>query len=303
MSPLLIYIIKAACYTAAFYLVYSLFLSKDTLYGRNRAFILLSVLSSIVFPLITIQTSMPVRFPLFGKTLGEVLITANNNGNAPVFAGLDTKKIILLIYFAGLFVFGIKLIIDLAGLAVIMSKGRVKGNRLVVFSGLNTAAFSAFGYIFINSRLSAEEAGEVMRHEQNHLDKYHFFDIALMQLIKVFQWFNPFIYLFDRSLRAVHEYQADENCLRAGTSVLNYQQLIMNQILETRLFSISNSFSNPTLVKKRMIMMTKERSGILANLKLLMVLPVIAMVLVLFSSCRDKTKSSETMEIAPPPPH
>jgi bla regulator protein BlaR1 len=190
MSPLLIYIIKAACYTAAFYLVYSLLLSKDTLYGRNRAFILLSVLSAIVLPLITIKTSMPVRFPLFGKTLGEVLITANNNGNAPVFEGLDAKKIILLIYFAGLFVFGIKLIIDLAGLAVIMSKGSVKGNRLVVFSGLNTAAFSAFGHIFINSRLSSEEAGEVMRHEQNHLDKYHFFDIALMQLIKVFLLFT-----------------------------------------------------------------------------------------------------------------
>jgi TonB family protein len=304
MSPLLIYIIKAACYTAAFYLVYSLFLSKDTLYGRNRAFILLSVLSAILLPLITIKTSIPVRFPIFGKTLGEVLITANNNGNTPLFAGHDTKKLILLLYFAGLLFFGIKLIIDLAGLVAVMSKSRVKGKRIVVFSGINTAAFSAFGYIFINSRLSSEEAGEIMRHEQNHLDKYHFFDIALLQIIKVFQWFNPFIYLFDRSLRAVHEYQADENYLRAGTSVVNYQQLIMNQILETRLFSISNSFSNPTLVKKRMIMMTKERTGILANLKLLMALPVIAMVLFLFSSCGEKTKSNESSstEVAPPPP-
>ena len=53
-----------------------------------------------------------------------------------------------------------------------------------------------------------------------------------------------------------------------------------------------------------MIMMTKERSRTLANLKLLMVLPVIAIVMIAFSSCGGKTKPAESNneEIAPPPP-
>jgi protein TonB len=52
-----------------------------------------------------------------------------------------------------------------------------------------------------------------------------------------------------------------------------------------------------------MIMMTKKRSGALVNLKLLMVLPVVAAVMVAFSSC-GKNSNPEVIqtEIAPPPP-
>ena len=49
--------IKAAFYLAAFYMVFSFFLSRDTLYNRNRIFILLSVFSALILPLITIQTN------------------------------------------------------------------------------------------------------------------------------------------------------------------------------------------------------------------------------------------------------
>jgi TonB family protein len=66
----------------------------------------------------------------------------------------------------------------------------------------------------------------------------------------------------------------------------------MNQVFKTKIFSISNSFSNPSFLKKRMIMMTKKRSTTLANLKLLLVLPVIAIVMIAFSSCSDKTKTT-----------
>jgi TonB family protein len=71
----------------------------------------------------------------------------------------------------------------------------------------------------------------------------------------------------------------------------------MNQIFNTRVFTITNSFSNPTLIKKRMIMMTKQRSKSLANLKLLMVLPSIAIVMIAFSSCKGKTDQKETTTI------
>ena len=75
-----------------------------------------------------------------------------------------------------------------------------------MFHGFKTAGFSALGQVFINSRLSPEEAEEIIRHEQNHLDHNHFFDIMFVEIVKVFQWFNPVIYMLDRSLRAVHEY-------------------------------------------------------------------------------------------------
>ena len=67
MTTVLIYMTKVAFYLAAFYLVYTLMLSSDTLHMRNRAFILLSVLAALLLPFITIKTNNPVNLPLFGK--------------------------------------------------------------------------------------------------------------------------------------------------------------------------------------------------------------------------------------------
>ena len=52
-------------------------------------------------------------------------------------------------------------------------------------------------------------------------------------------------------------------------------------------------------------MMSKKRSKMLANLKILMVLPVIAILLIAFSSCKDKQKAKEVEGeelVSPPPP-
>jgi TonB family protein len=298
--------IKASVYLGAFYIVYSLLLSKDTLYSRNRTFILFSVLAALVLPFITIYTSNPVNFPLFGKRLSEVLIAGNASGvHGSVPSGdLNVISVFLTIYIAGVILFGCKLMLDLLELVILIAGKKKKGSNIIRFHGLNTSGFSALGFVFISTRLSSEVSEEVIKHEQNHIDHYHFFDIIFIETIKVIQWFNPFIHLFNRSLRAVHEYQADEGCLRTGVPVVSYQSLIMNQVFRSKVFTITNSFSNPTLIKKRMIMMTKKRSGMMANLKLLMVLPVIAIVMVAFSSCKGKTTTATSTPegIAPPPP-
>ena len=147
------------------------------------------------------------------------------------------------------------------------------------------------GYVFINTRLSPEEAAEIIKHEQNHLKRNHFIDIIFIGIIKAFQWFNPAIYLFNRSLRAIHEYQADQECLTSGIPVVNYQNLLLNQVFKTNTFTLTNSFSNPSLIKKRMMMMTKKPTSALASMKLLLVVPVIGFVF-LFVSAFGKITSS-----------
>ena len=309
MSALLIYMIKVSVYLAGFYLVYRLFLSRDTMYSRNRTFILLSVISALFLPLITIQTNKPINIPVFGKVLSEIFVTGAQNDNSSSFSNATTligSRWLSIIYLTGLILFGFKLIIDFLELFFLINRKEKRGSRIIRFHGFNTAGFSAFGYVFINSRLTSEEAYEIIRHEQNHLSHHHSFDIVIVEFIRVFQWFNPVIHLFSRSLRAVHEYQADEECISFGTSVNNYQKLLMNQVFNSKRFTISNSFSNPSLIKKRMIMMTKRRSKSMANLKLLMILPVIALLMLTFSTCSEQIQSSEIqagiMTEPPPPP-
>jgi TonB family protein len=307
MNPLFIYLVKAVLCLAALYIVYQLFLCRDTMYERNRLFILFSLLLSLFLPLISIETREPMNMQFFSKNLTDVYITGNINSSAVTgeqYFKADLGKIALYVYITGILILGLKLLSETFILLILIIKNKKTSSNVIRLRNSRISAFSEFGHVFINSGLSKEDAEEIRKHEQNHLDHYHFLDIIFIEVIKIFQWFNPIIYLFDRSLRAIHEYQADEGCLKAGISVISYQKLIMKQIFRSKAFTATNSFSNPTLIKKRMIMMTKEPSRMMANLKLLLVLPVIAVVMIAFSSCKGKAEKTEstTEEIAPPPP-
>lgn len=307
MSPLIIYIFKSAVYLSGFYLVYRLFLSSDTMYGRNRAFIILSVISAMILPLITIQTNRPLIFPLFGKVLSEILVSGNKSGNlysGSASGSLPVLRWISIIYISGVIIFASKLAVDLLELAFLINRKKRNGSNLIRFNGLNTSGFSAFGHIFISEKLSGSEAAEIIRHEQNHLDHNHSFDIIFIEIVRAVQWFNPAIHLFGRSLRAVHEYQADKECICLGINVKRYQKLLLNQVFRSKVFTITNSFSNPSLLKRRMIMMTKKQSKSLSNLKLILILPVIGAVMMAFSSYNDQAASSQSLPevMAPPPP-
>ncbi|HBC77923.1 MAG TPA: hypothetical protein DCZ51_04795 [Bacteroidales bacterium] len=307
MNPLIIYIFKSAVYLSGFYLVYRLFLSSDTMYGRNRAFIILSVISALILPLITIETNKPLIFPVFGKVLSEILVSGNEGGNqysGSASGTLPVYRWIYIIYISGLVSITAKLVVDLLELAYLINRQKKKGSNLIRFHGLNTSGFSAFGYIFINEKLSEPEAAEIIRHEQNHLDHNHSADIIFIEIVRAVQWFNPAIHLFGRSLRAVHEYQADKECLSLGININRYQKLLLNQVFKSKVFTITNSFSNPSLIKRRMIMMTKKQSKSLSNIKLILILPVIGTVMMAFSSYNDHGTSSQSLPevMAPPPP-
>ncbi len=289
MNAFLIFILKSSIYTAVFYSGYSLFLSRDTMYARNRSYILISVAASLILPLVTIDTGNTDIFPLFGRMLSEIVI---NPSSGSIMAGdtltgaMDIMKIIAGIYLVGVAMTGIKFIADILEIMILITDRKTPGSKTIRFRGLNTAAFSAFGHVFINSALTPEEAEKIEKHENIHISKFHFLDILFLESAGIVLWFNPFIHLLNKSLRAVHEYQADEGCINCGISIVEYQQLIINQVFGARTSKVTNSFSNPTLIKKRMIMMTKKRSRISANLKILLVMPLIAAVMLVIS-CQE----------------
>jgi TonB family protein len=274
--------IKTAFYLAGFYLVYSIFLSRDTLYVRNRLFIIFSVISSFILPFFSFILNDQQNISYFGKMLSEIIVTGESAGKTKLASGdqgFNTLSLVLKIYFAGIIITGLKLISDIFSLIILITRQKEREDHIIYFSGLRTAGFSALGHIFINKSLSKGEASEIIRHEENHLDQNHFIDILFIEIIKTVQWFNPSIYLFNRSLRAIHEYQADKGYLKSGMPVMGYQTLLLNHVFRSGRFSMTNNFSNPSLIKKRMIMMIKVPSGKLSNLKMILVLPMVFLLL------------------------
>lgn len=289
--------VKTSFYLAGFYIIYALFLSRDTLYNRNRIFILSSVICSFVLPFISVNINEEKNIFYFGKMLSEIIVTgeaAGKTGEITGTQGSGTMSMILKIYLTGIILTGLKLITDITSLLVLIARQKEKQNHIIYFTGFKTAGFSALGHVFINRSLSPEESQEIIKHEQNHLDQNHFLDILFMEIIQIFQWFNPVIYLFNRSLRAIHEYQADRGYLQSGMPVMSYQTLLLNHVFRSGRFNMTNNFSNPSLIKKRMIMMIKVPSGKLSNLKMALVIPVAALLLSVISACEKNVKLSGT---------
>lgn len=288
--------VKAALCMAVLYFIYHIFLSRDTLYSRNRIFILLSLILSLILPLISIETRVPHDLQVFGRDLTGMAISGTIPAQeiAANNFSFNWKNLLLIIYITGLVAAGLKLMVETISLFMLIVRKKKDEKNIISLSDSKTSGFSAFGHIFIDKSLDPDEAEEIIRHEQKHLNRFHFFDILLAEILKIIQWFNPFVYLFDKSLRAVHEFQADEECLSSGIPVHSYQGLVMNQVFRSKIFNPSSSFSNPTLIKKRMIMMTKKRSKALANLKILLALPVLAVLLIIFSTCSEKIIENDT---------
>jgi TonB family protein len=100
--------------------------------------------------------------------------------------------------------------------------------------------------------------------------------------------------------------------------MVNYQSLLLNQVFKSRAFNLTNSFSNPSLIRKRMVMMTKKRTSALASAKILIVVPVIGVVFLAISAYKEipissvkqivpiistqNSSSPSGSEIMPPPP-
>jgi TonB family protein len=291
--------LKTAVYLAGFYLVFILFLRKDTRFSRNRAFLLIAVLASFGLPSIILKTGHLNSLFYLGKTLSEIIVTGDAGklaGQSATVHSVDIQMLIVKIYFCGIIVLGLKLFSDLIILVLLIKRNKTDNNKVIYCNGFKTSGFSAMGYIFLDKSLENEEVPEIVDHERNHIEFCHFIDILLVQLSIILQWFNPFIYLIDRSLREIHEFQADQSCLRSGIALERYQNLLLSNVFRVRKIVITNSFSNPAFLKRRMIMMLKRPSSVLTSLKVILALPVVAALLFIISAF-DKARVSDKSDI------
>jgi TonB family protein len=167
------------------------------------------------------------------------------------------------------------------------------GHKVVKLTS-GTHTFSFFNLVFIPGGISSDaEYKQVVCHELAHVRQFHSLDILLLRIIKIFQWFNPFIYLMETMLKETHEYLADEAVLKQDSDTGQYRLLLLSQVfgIKPGLFS----FFNHSLIKNRLKMMTKRKSPMRNRLKYLIVLPFLTLVILIV--CCNKSE-----QLAPPPP-
>ena len=284
MDNIVEYLIKSGIALSVFYLFYWLLMRKSTHFGLNRLTLATSLLASLMLPLINIDLTPEVvatSIPVISIDLTTIVQTVSKP--EPVWG---IREIVLLIYFTGLTITLFRLIYQSFYIHVIakMSRSITKGKHTIVLVEKEITPFAYFSKIFIPASKMEESSFEsILAHEKSHLSQYHFVDLFLIEIVTIVQWFNPIVWLYERSLKEVHEYMADDEVLKQGVSKGNYQALLVNQALGGPVFTISHQF-NQSLILKRIIMMTKMKTPQLAKLKVLLFIPLTAVLLMAFSN-------------------
>ncbi|MFW6257176.1 MAG: TonB family protein [Prolixibacteraceae bacterium] len=292
------FLLESGVSLALLSLIYILFLRNETYFRFNRVFLLISVAFSVLLPFLHFKVLGPqsVMLPEVTVTpyrnLLETVVVFGQDFSGAVENTVSSNLIIISVYLVGVAFFLVRFIFRLIQIFLLVKRNSVHKNGTIKFVALSKSysPFSFLNYVFINPD-KEKEAGfdKMVAHEMEHIRQGHTFDVLILEIMTIFQWFNPFLWILKRVIRENHEFLADHAVLNAGVSRAQYKQLLLNQVVGSQLV-MTNNF-NTSLIKNRIQMISKIKSSKLARFKYLVAfIPVIA--LVVFFAC-EKNEQSE----------
>lgn len=306
-EPIINYIIRSSLSLALLYLFFTLFLGKDKMHKFNRFYLLASLIFSFIIPLLTI----PVFFPSIPVTqLVDVSNLEESYFQIQSFtfqqeSQFKFEKLIPILYSTISLLFLIRFISNLIRLEISKSINpsiKYKGHRIVLINDL-VLPYSFLSTIYVNS---LEYRGgripkELFSHEISHITQHHSLDIIFIEILKVFFWFNPLIYLFKKTIMLNHEYLADEAVMNSKNNSKSYIYIILNIAFRNNNSYLASSF-NYSFTKKRLLMMTKNKFSKTAFLKKIAVIPLFLALGLMLINAQDTKPVTPDSPPPPPPP-
>ena len=277
----LIYDAKVAVALLVFYLFYRFLLKKETFHRFNRVVLVGTAVLSFLLPLciITIHKPMETAAPLV--TEPAMVAELPEQELAPLVQVSEPwwHVALTILFWAGVaFVLGRVLISILSILRIIRQGEPVReedGCRILV-TERNIDPFSWMKYIVLSRKDWEIPHESILAHEKAHIAYGHSIEILLVDVLSALQWFNPAIWMLRADLKELHEYEADDAVLRAGTNLREYQYLLIRKAVSKSGYSVANSF-NHSILKNRITMMSKSRSPLTRGLRALWLLPLVCL--------------------------
>ncbi|WP_298545724.1 M56 family metallopeptidase [uncultured Aquimarina sp.] len=305
------YIIYSAALIGLSYLIYRLFLSKETFYHLNRWVLLGLIVVSFSLPFISVPENISFRTTIFQKAevenqiteVSEIQITKNEirynesqnvttttsesiaNTITPSIISLDWKSIIIYIYILGVMAFGVNFLIQLAVLLYRMLQypSIEVDTYKIVETDTNHAPYSFWNRIFINpNQYNPDTYLQILKHEQMHITGKHSLDMLLVELLVTIQWFNPFAWLYRKAIDNNLEYLTDNGMLTKGENKEVYQMNLLKVSTPDMPTGLATSY-NQSFLKKRIIMMNSKKSTAKSGWKYLIIIPLLAITALSFN--------------------
>lgn len=286
MHPLFEYLLKANGLLICFYLLYKFLLAKDTFFQFSRYYLLGGIVVSVVLPFITFTKIqyIEVKEVFIPKSASTETVNFIPVTSTEPVHSINWETIMLIAYGVIASILILKLLIGLGKLfSVIKQSERIeKQRRTYLQSHLVQSPFSFFNYIVYNPELiNQDELEAILLHEEAHSNQNHSVDTLLVQFISIFFWFNPVVWLYQKSVVQNLEFLADEAAIAQVKDRIVYQKAMLKFNTKTASFVASNSF-NQSLIKKRIVMLNTKQTNKNQAWKFGLILPVLVGFMLLF---------------------
>jgi len=229
--------------------------------------------------------------------------TGNANQPSPHATGVDSSRFsfsklmtwLFWFYWFGVGVFAVSFLFQ-----VVLLLWRAYRNpviidgkyRIVEVSG-DKAPCSFGNNIFINpEKYDWDTYNQILLHEKIHIEQRHTLDILLAELVLIFQWFNPFAWIYRREMESNLEFLTDDQLMQHNqVEKKSYQLSLMKVSAPHFPLSLTTNY-NQSILKKRIAMMNSKRSNLHTAWKYFFLVPVLAFLACLLNEPVAKGQTS-----------
>lgn len=286
-------ILKIILCSSIFIAVYYLFLEKERMHRFNRLYLLSSLLLSYTIPFVTI--TLPSQKP---AATPQLII--EETAQQLVFIPQEQESFNWMNVVWGIYII-ITLFLLLKSLFSLLAVKRISGEKYryqghnVIVTKENLSPFSFWNTIYMGENYMNNNVIDprIFIHEKTHIEQKHSADLLFLDILKIFTWFNPILFLYKKAVITNHEFLADGAVMKDNYNIKEYQHLILEEILSHQNPPLTHSF-NFNNTKKRFIMMNTKKSKF-SLLKKTMGITVLISTLALFSERTYAGNSSQVL--------
>ena len=270
------YVLECIGFQLLFLVIYDFFLKRETFFQWNRVYLIGTYILSLALPWVKIEAlkttvSKPfVGYSEFLWNTNDLEIVVTNQVEESFH--MPWKSILV---FGGMGLATIIFFLKLYQIYRLRQEGEIQylTNFTRILIKNSSVAFSFFKSIFLGDKVILKEHESIIQHELVHIRQGHSYDLIFFEIMRIFNWFNPLVYVYQARIGELHEFIADAHV--AKTHKKEQYQLLLSQVFQTQHISFINPFFKSSLIKKRIVMLQKSKSKKIFQLKYLVLIPLL----------------------------
>ncbi|MEP6928100.1 MAG: N-acetylmuramoyl-L-alanine amidase [Ginsengibacter sp.] len=283
------YLFKVIICSGILYGYYYVGLRNKIFHRWNRFYLLASIVLALMMPLMKINIFQKseadkgtvVRILQTINNSDEIIIEYSKNRGIQFNAEniIVTGYVLVTIVFIYFFFIGLN---KISGLRKKYPRTTFGGINFISTNAKGTP-FSFFNSIFWNDAIDlySRQGQQIFHHEIAHIKEKHSYDKIFMNVVLLFFWINPFFWLMQKELGIIHEFIADKEAIEDNDTNA-FAEMILQTVYPEQYFFITNNFFHSPL-KRRLIMLTKNKNPEITYISRLLVLPLAAIVFFAFT--------------------